>query len=66
MKATVAIPKHLTHGAELLVVRRQDYEQLQRHLAEVQDALAKIRRGEQEYRAGKTRVIHSLAEIRHR
>jgi hypothetical protein len=32
--------------------------------AEMQDALAKIRRGEQEHRTGKTRVIQSLAELR--
>ena len=66
MKTAVTIPRQLTDGAELVVVRRQDYEQLQRHLVEVQDALAKIRRGEQEYRAGKTHVIQSLAEIRRR
>ena len=64
MKGTVTIPRQLTHGAELVVVRRIEYERLLRHLTETQDALAKIRRGEQEYRAGKTRVIQSLAELR--
>ena len=64
MKGAVTIPKQLTHGAELVVVRRDEYERLQRHVAEVQDALAKIRRGEQGYRAGKTRVIRSLSELR--
>ena len=66
MKGAGTIPRQLTHGAELVVVRREDYERLQRHLAEVADALAKIRRGEQEHRAGKTRVIQSLADLRHR
>ncbi len=32
--------------------------------AEVKDALAKIRWGEHEYRTGRTRVIHSLADLR--
>jgi len=64
MKGTVTIPRQLTQGAELVIVRRQEYERLRRDLAEVQDTLAKIRRGEQEYRAGKTRVIRSLSELR--
>jgi hypothetical protein len=64
MRAVLTIPKRMTLGAELVIVRRKEYEQLQRHLAEVQDALVKIRRGEQEYQAGKTRVIHSLADLR--
>lgn len=64
MKAVATIPKRVTRGAELVVVPRKEYERLQRHLAEMQDALAKIRRGEQEHRTGKTRVIQSLAELR--
>jgi PHD/YefM family antitoxin component YafN of YafNO toxin-antitoxin module len=64
MGPTLTIPKRMTHGEELLVVRRQEYEQLQKHLSEVRDALAKIRQGEKELREGKTRVIKSLAEFR--
>ncbi|MBI3323913.1 MAG: hypothetical protein HYZ92_01355 [Candidatus Omnitrophica bacterium] len=64
MTMPVTIPKRLTHGTELVVVSRKEYERLLRHLAETQDALGKIRRGEQEYRAGKTRVIRSLADLR--
>ena len=64
MRAVAArIPRRLTHGEELLVIRRRDYERLQQHVAEVEDALAKIRRGEREHRAGKTRVIASLAAL---
>ena len=54
----------MTRGVDLIVVARQDYEQLQQRLAELHDAIAKIRRGDQEYRSGKTRVISSLAELR--
>ena len=64
MGSTLTIPKRMTHGEELLVVRRWEYEQLQKHLAEVRDALAKIRRGEKELKEGKTRVIKSLSELR--
>ena len=64
MGYTLTIPRRITHGEELLVVRREEYEQLQKHLVEVKDALAKIRHGEKELQQGKTRVIKSLAEVR--
>jgi len=64
MGPTLTIPKRMTHGEELLVVRRWEYEQLQKHLAEVRDALAKIRQGEKELKEGKTRAIKSLSELR--
>ena len=54
----------MTHGEELVVVSRREYEELQKHLAEVKDALFKIQRGEEELRIGKTRVIKSLSELR--
>ncbi|OYD16443.1 hypothetical protein CH333_03390 [candidate division WOR-3 bacterium JGI_Cruoil_03_44_89] len=65
MGPTITIPRRLTHGEELVVVRRQEYEQLQKHLAEVRDALTKIRQGEKELHTGKTRTVESLAELRH-
>lgn len=64
MGPTLTIPKRMTHGEELLVVRRWEYEQLQKHLVEIRDALAKIRQGEKELKEGKTRVIKSLSELR--
>jgi len=64
MENTLTIPRRVTHGEELIVIRRKEYEKLQKHLAEVRDALVKIRRGEKEFRDGKTRVIKSLAELR--
>jgi len=64
MRHTLTIPKRITHGEELVVISRREYEQLQRHLAELRDALAKIRLGEKELREGKTRIIKSLAELR--
>lgn len=64
MGPVLTIPRRLTHGEELIVVRRREYEQLQRHLLEIKDVLAKIRRGEKELKEGKTRVVSSLAELR--
>lgn len=56
----LTIPKRITHGDELIVVRRSEYVKLHKHLAEVKDALMKIRKGEKEFREGKTRVVKSL------
>lgn len=60
----LTIPKKLTRGDELIVVRRKEYEGLRKHLAQVKDALDKIRRGEKELRDGRTRQIKSLSELR--
>ncbi|MBM2835291.1 MAG: hypothetical protein HW406_2452 [Candidatus Brocadiaceae bacterium] len=60
----VTIPKCITDGEELIVIRRQEYEQMVKHLAEVKDALVKIKKGERELREGRTRVVKSLNELR--
>ncbi len=60
----VTIPKRITDGEELIVIRRQEYEQMVKHLAEVKDALVKIKKGEKELREGRTRVVKSLNELR--
>ena len=64
MEHILTIPRKMTHGEELLIVRRREYEQLQKHLSEVKDALFKIRQGEKELKEGKTRIIKSLSELR--
>ena len=64
MPQTLMIPKNLTHGEELVVVTRREYENLQKRLLEIKDALGKIRIGERELKIGKTRSIRSLAELR--
>ena len=61
----ITIPKNVTHGDELLIVRRKDYQELQKRLAETRDALAKIRRGNKELLKGTTRLtLKSLSELR--
>ena len=64
MELLFTIPKRITHGEELIVVSRREYEKLKQHLAEVTGALSKIRQGEKEFKNGKTRAIKSLAELR--
>lgn len=64
MANILTIPKKVTGGSDLVILPRREYEKLRTSLAEVQDALGKIRRGEREYRLGKTRKITSLAELR--
>ncbi|MDO8733929.1 MAG: hypothetical protein Q7K21_02070 [Elusimicrobiota bacterium] len=63
MQTTLTIPKQLTHGDELIIVRRKEYEKLQKHLVEVRDALQKISRGEKELHNGKIKPIHSLSDL---
>lgn len=58
------IPKHVTGGDDLVVVRRVDYEHLHQLVEETQDALGKVRRGEKEHRQGTTKAVRSLAELR--
>lgn len=64
MRTSITIPKAVTQGAELVVLSRKEYERLQHHVSELEDALTKIRRGEKEYRSAKTRAIKSLADLR--
>ncbi len=59
----ITIPKQMTHGDELVVVRRKEYEQLRKQFLELKDAFTKIRQGEHELRNGRTRVVKSLSEL---
>ena len=61
---TLTISKQFTHGVELVGIPRHEYESMQKHLAEVKDALVKIRKGEKEFKNGHTRTVRSLSELR--
>ena len=63
-KAMVNIPHGLTDGEDLVVLRKADYDALNRKISEFKDAIEKIRRGEEEFKNGKTKVVHSLTELR--
>lgn len=64
MKSMINIPKGLTHGEDLVVIRKSEYETLRRQFKELKDALEKIRRGEKELRNGKTKKVNSLEGLR--
>ena len=64
MKHALTIPKNFTHGVDLVVIPRREYESMQKHLAEIKDALTKIRKGEKEFKNGQTRTVRSLSELR--
>jgi len=64
MKSMINIPHGLTHGDELVVIRKVDYDALNRKVEEFKDAIKKIQRGEKELKNGKTKIVNSLAELR--
>ena len=62
MGLTLTIPKRMTHGEELVVLRRDEYEQLIRHAEETAEALRVIAEGEKAFREGRTIKASSLKE----
>jgi len=58
------IPKRVSGGEELVVVKRRDFEKFRKWQKETQDALAKIKRGRAEYRNGKTIAASSPKRFR--
>ena len=62
MSFTLTIPKRLTHGEELVVLRRDEYNHLLRQAQETADALKIIAEGENAYRQGRTVKASSLKE----
>ncbi len=64
MAKILTIPRKITKGTDLVVLPRHEYEELQRSLAEIEDTIGKIRRGEKEFRAGKTRRVKTLSALR--
>ena len=64
MKSMVNIPKNLTHGEDLIVICKSEYEALRRRFKELMDAFNKIKRGEKELKNGKTKTVNSLLELR--
>ncbi len=63
MTTLTLIPKKITHGDELVILPKKEYDNLRRRLDETRDALVKIREGEKEYKAGKIRPMRSLSQL---
>lgn len=58
------ISKKVSGGEELVVVKRSDFELFRKWQEEVNDALAKVKRGREEYKKGKTVVAPSPSKFR--
>ncbi|PKN00751.1 MAG: hypothetical protein CVU77_08825 [Elusimicrobia bacterium HGW-Elusimicrobia-1] len=63
MTTLTLVPKKITHGDELVILPKKEYDNLRRRLDETRDALIKIREGEKEYKAGKIRPMRSLSQL---
>ena len=55
----ITIPKKLSKGEDLVIIRKRDFEAFRRWQEEVQEALRKVERGRKEYRRKKTVVAPS-------
>ena len=62
--ATVTIPKRISGGEELVVVKRADFEVFQKWQNEINNALSKVRRGREEYKNKKTIMVASPKRFR--
>lgn len=62
MGPTLTIPKRITHGEELVLLRKDEYERLIRYKEEIAHALRVIAEGEKAYRGGRTIKAASLKE----
>lgn len=56
---SIRVPKELA-GKKVVLVDAEEYAKMKRRLAEIEDALKKIARGEAAYRQGRTKTVKSL------
>ena len=55
MQTVITIPKNFTHGDELLLIHRREYEELQRKASGIEEIVETIRAGEKEIANGKVK-----------
>ncbi len=60
----VTIPRKLSKGEELVVIRKRDFDAFQKWQAEVQDVLDRVQRGRKEYKKKQTMVAESPKAFR--
>lgn len=58
----IRVPKKLG-GKKVVLVEAEEYARMKRRLAEIEDTLQKIARGEAAYRQGRTKNVRSLSEL---
>ena len=47
----------------MVLVEAEEYAKMKRRLAEIEDTLEKVARGEAAYRQGRTKTVKSLSEL---
>ena len=59
---SIRVPKKLG-GKKVVLVEAGEYARMKRRLAEIEDTLEKIARGDAAYRQGRTKTVRSLSEL---
>ena len=59
---SIRVPKKLA-GKKVVLVEAAEYAKMKRRLAEIEDTLEKVARGEAAYRQGRTKTVKSLSEL---
>ena len=59
---SIRVPKRLG-GKKVVLVEAGEYARMKQRLAEIEDTLEKIARGEAAYRQGRTKTVRSLSEL---
>ena len=59
---SIRVPKRLG-GKKVVLVEAGEYARMKRRLAEIEDTLEKIARGDAAYRQGRTKTVRSLSEL---
>jgi len=59
---SIHVPKKLG-GKKVVLVDAEEYAKMKQRLAEIEDILEKIARGDAAYRQGRTKTVRSLSEL---
>jgi len=59
---SIRVPKRLG-GKKVVLVEAEEYARMKQRLAEIEDTLEKIARGDTAYRQGRTKTVRSLSEL---
>ena len=59
---SIRVPKRLG-GKKVVLVEAGEYARMKQRLAEIEDTLEKIARGDAAYRQGRTKTVRSLSEL---
>jgi len=55
MQTVITIPRNFTHGDDLMLIRRREYEKLQKKALEIDEIMETVKAGEKEIGSGKVK-----------